>query len=71
METVQNPKSDMSGDDNPITGNRGMPGSGVPGSGAPIMGGRWFEWCIWLILSIVQYVRRIPLYYIDHHSREQ
>merc|ERR1712142_1439097 len=39
-ETVQNPKSDMSGDDNPITGKRGMPGSGVPGSGAPIMGGR-------------------------------
>lgn len=28
-ETVQNPKSDMSGDDNPITGKRGrMPGMG-------------------------------------------
>merc|ERR1719187_1742766 len=39
-ETVQNPKSDMSGDDNPITGKRGMAGSGVPGSGAPIMGRR-------------------------------
>merc|ERR550534_514019 len=36
-ETVQNPKSDMSGNDNPITGKRGMPGSGVPGSGMPIM----------------------------------
>merc|ERR1712183_776405 len=36
-ETVQNPKSDMSGDDNPITGKRGMQGSGVPGSGAPVI----------------------------------
>jgi len=39
-ETVQNPKSDMSGDDNPITGKRGMQGSGVPGSGAPVRGRR-------------------------------
>ena len=36
-ETVQNPKSDMSGDDNPITGKRGVQGSGMPGSGAPVM----------------------------------